>query len=221
MRRIKWILIGLVVLVLAAFLHYALPSRDIVQIVGTDVKRMDIGEGSWFWASQDAGTETNTTRDVRFINTALPDGSPYVYRNEDTNWSWPPYLKFDSGNLNAEAQALAKRDDVWVAVTHYGWRLNLFSWFPNAISISRVEGPNVTLIPWFNIAFFTVLGLILYLIFRRIRRFKRSRIDPVLEDVGEALESVGDAVSDTASDARDTASDINTGIRGWLKKWFG
>ncbi len=115
MNRLKWISLALVALVIGLFLQYSLPSRDIVQIVGTDIKRMDVGGSSWLWASQDAGTNVNSTRDVRFINAVRPNGKPSVYRNEDTNWGWPPYFKFDSGNLNAEAQAYAKQDGTWVA----------------------------------------------------------------------------------------------------------
>jgi len=217
LRRIKWIFRFVLLASLAAFLHYSLPSKDIVKIVGTDVKRMDIGGRSWLWASPDAGTQANFTRDVRFINAAWPDGSPRVYRNEDTNWSWPPYFKFDSGNLNAEAQALAKENDVWIAVTHYGWRINLLSMFPNAISIARVAGPETTLIPYFNIAFFTLAAALSIYIFLRIRRFKRRRIDPVLKDV----EGAWDAVEDTASDARDSAVDAGRGLRARFRKWFG
>ncbi len=217
MRRIKWFFGIIISLMVIAFLHYALPSRDIVQIVGTDVKRMDVGHNSWFWASPDAGTATETTRDVRFINAAWPNGAPSVYRNEDTNWSWPPYLKFDSGNLNAEAQARAKQDGVWVAVTHYGWRIKLLSMFPNAIRIRQVDGPHVTLIPWFNIAFLTVIFIIFAAIYFRIRKFKRRRVDPVLEDVGEAW----DNVEDTAAEARDTAIGFGERINALLRRWFG
>ena len=217
LKRIKWMLGTFFLMIVVAFLHYSLPSKDIVKIVGTDVKRMDIGNRSWLWASPDAGTQSNFTRDVRFINAAWPGGAPRVYRNEDTNWSWPPYFKFDSGNLNAETQALAKQDDIWVAVTHYGWRIKLLSMFPNAITVTRVAGPGATLIPYFNIAFFTVLAVLCFFIFRTVRRFKRRRIDPVLKEV----EGAWDAVEDTASDARDSAADAGRGLRAWFRKWFG
>jgi len=88
MGKIKWTFRILVALILIAFFHYSLPSRDVVQIVGTEVNRIDVDDSSWFWASKDAGTQTGTTtRDVRFINAQYENGNPRVYRNEDTGGS--------------------------------------------------------------------------------------------------------------------------------------
>ncbi|MEP3276042.1 MAG: DUF1523 family protein [Stappiaceae bacterium] len=217
MRYIKWIVgIPVVILVLIC-LHYTLPSRDIVRIVGTDVKRMDISSSSFFWANQDAGTNLADTRDVRFINAVWPDGEPRVYRNEDTDFGWPPYFKFDSGNVTAEAQDLAKRDEVWVAVTHYGWRIKLFTIFPNAISIEPVSGPGAFLIPWFNILFFTVIAAVLYLVFRTVKSFKARRIDPILETIDDVVDDVGES----ADQAQAKAAEVKKGFRAWLKRWFG
>ena len=90
MRRFFRIIMILLALIVVAFFHYSLPQRDIVQIVGTEVVRMDVGSRSWLWASKDSGTLESDTRDVRFINAQYEDGSPRVYCNEDTGWSWPP-----------------------------------------------------------------------------------------------------------------------------------
>lgn len=221
---VKWALIILAIpafLFAAAMLHYTLPGRDIVQIVGTDVKRMDVGKSSWFWASQDAGTNQTWTRDVRFINAVWPNGKPRVYRNEDTNWNWPPYLKFDSGNLTAEAQALAQQQNKWVAITHYGWRIELFSIFPNAVNIKRIEGPNVLLIPWFNILFFCTLGFLITMTYLAVKRFKERRIDPVLEDIDEITDNISDDVSEHADAARDKVREATSGFQAWFKRWFG
>jgi hypothetical protein len=218
MAWIKRIIFGLVLVFLAGFLHYSLPSRDIVQVVGTDVKRMDIGQYAWFWASPDANTNVNYTRDVRFINAAWPDGSPRVYRNEDTNWSWPLYLKFDSGNLNAQAQSLAKQQDpVWVAVSHYGWRIKLLSIFPNAYKINQVSGPDVLLIPWFNIVFIGALLLLLWLILRTVRRFKNRHIDPIGEQISDAAETVGEY----AQSANSQINKKRSGLGNFFRRWFG
>lgn len=212
MQRIKWISLGIVSLLVVVFFNYALPSRDIVQIVGTDVKRVDISGGS----SQDVGANANQTHDVRFINTVSQSGKTHVYRNEDTSWGWPPYFKFDSGDLNAEAQAFAKLDGAWVAVTHYGWRVKIFSVFPNATKIKPVDGPDVTLIPWFNIVFLTIVAVLALLVFLKIRKLKRRHVDPVLEDVGEAW----DSVEDTAADASDSAVGFGGRIVATVKGWF-
>lgn len=223
MTYVKWIVGLWLALFVFTFLQYTLPSRDIVHIVGTDVKRMDIGNSwrSWFWASVDAGTETKSTRDVRFINVELPNGEPYVYRNEDTEWSWPPYLKFDSGNLTAQAQSLAKREKVWVAVTHYGWRIKIFTIFPNAVKIVEVSGPDAFLIPWFNIIFFVVLAVIVYFIFRAIRAFKAKRIDPILEDIDEMVDGVSDSAERTQTQARAVGSGLWASFSAWFHRWFG
>lgn len=217
MRYIKWIIGIPLIIMLIAFAHYNLPGRDVVQIVGTDVKRMDIGTTAWFWASQDAGTNKSHTRDVRFINAIWPNGAPRVYRNEDTNWNWPPYFKFNSSNLNARTQAIAKEDNNWVAITHYGWRIQLLSIFPNAVKVERVSGPDVFLIPWFNIAFLAVVGLMAYGIFRIVRRFKRRSIDPVLDQLDDMVDDVGEK----AAEMHSQADEASTGVKAWFKRWFG
>ena len=224
MTYIKWIAGALLAIIVLSFLHYTLPQRDIVHIVGTEVKRVDVSD-SWtriFWASVDAGQSTNTpTRDVRFVNAELPNGKPYVYRNEDTEWSWPPYFKFDSGNLTAEAQSLAKQDKKWVAVRHYGWRFKYLSIFPNVTSIKPVDGPDAFLIPWFNIIFFIILGIIIFFIIRMILRFKAKRIDPVLEDIDEMVDDVTDSAVAARAEVEATGSGILGTVQAWFKKWFG
>jgi len=66
-----------------------------------------------------------------------------VYRNEDTGWSWPFYFKFDTASLQTEADDLRSTPEQpkWAVMTHYGWRNEYFSAFPNAIAIRPVEGP--------------------------------------------------------------------------------
>lgn len=136
-----------------------------------------------FWTDSDTGsTETSETvknRDIRFINTVKPNEKPRVYRNEDTTWGWPPYFKFDSGDLQAEAQRL-KDGNQWVAVTHYGWRIQLISIYPNAIKIVPVSGPGVSYIPWVRIIagiLLVVTGLIVWRLWIRFREWLTDRID--------------------------------------------
>ncbi len=219
-NKIKWAFYIVVALVIIAFFHYSLPSRDVVKINGTEVNRIDVDDNSWFWAAKDAGTGTGaTTRDVRFINAQYENGKPRVYRNEDTGWSWPPYLKFDSGNLQAQAQGFAKTEDTWVAVSHYGWRLPIISLYPNAYKMKEVEGPNVTLIPWFNIIFLIIVFLVAFAIWRRVDRWKDKNIDPVLEDAGAFYDDVTDVLEDGASAARTRATEAKTGLSKWLDSW--
>ena len=213
MKWIKRIVVGVMLVFLAAFLHYFLPSKDVVRVVGTDVKRMDIDKG-WGWDKPDAGTNANETRDVRFINAEKSNGKPRVYRNEDTNWSWPPYFKFDSGDLNAQAQALSKQDEQWVVVGHYGWRIKLFSIFPNAYSVKRVSGPDVLIIPWFNIVFLTILALIFWRIWSYFRGLKKKHVDPVTDRIGSTAKTLGDK-------AEAELDEVGKGVSGFFKKWFG
>ncbi|MGR3586826.1 MAG: DUF1523 family protein, partial [Pseudooceanicola nanhaiensis] len=107
MRYVKWAFWITFWLLVAAFFHYTLPQHDIARITDTYERRIDFGENSIFWASPDVGSDgTLNNRDVFFIQTVQPDGDVMVYRNEDTGWGWPPYFKFDTSNLQAEAADL-------------------------------------------------------------------------------------------------------------------
>ena len=202
MKSIGWKLVGwglrlLPILAIAAFLHFYLPGKDVVRIVDTDVKRMDVvakdfvGEGK--------GDGATRTRDVRFINAAWPNGKPRVYRNEETHWSFPWYFKFDSGNLQTLAQDLrsTKANPTWVVVTHYGWRIELFSMFPNAVKVEQVEGPDHFPIPWFNIGFFVMLGALLIFLWRLFRRFVETKWIPFMErlELDERFDNASNSVA--------------------------
>ena len=163
MRKVKYTLIGLVLLLVGGFLHYVLPQHDIARITGTEVRRTDISSyNRLFYAQADSGSTEVQNRDIRYIFAEIrktwllgffPRDSTkvMVYRNEDTGWIWPPYFKFDSSDLQAEAASATSTpaDPQWVVITHYGWRNKYLTIFPNAISIKPVSGPDVTVIPWF------------------------------------------------------------------------
>ncbi len=192
MTYLKWAIRILLLLVVGGFLHYNLPDRDIVRIVDTNVRRVDFGTNSVFWQNSGVGDAVSTVnRDVFFIETIRPDGSPLVFRNEDTGWGWPPYFKFDTADLQTQARNLVSTEGTptWVAIRHYGWRLQLISIFPNATSLKPVEGPDARLIPWFNIVFITILVLISLTLWRLWRNFRQSRIDPVLKDIDESVDA--------------------------------
>lgn len=214
MKYLKHIPALLLFTIGAVLLNYYLPDRDIVQIVGTEVKRVDVDAGAPFWDRADIGTTEGATRDVRFINTRRANGSSMVYRNEDTGWGFPPYFKFDSGDLTAQAQSLEREEDTWVAVRHYGWRIKLFSIFPNATSIKRVDGPDALLIPWFNIVFIGLLLTLWFLIWRAIRRWKAKRIDPTLD-------AVGDQIGETAKDVGEAVDAGAEKVQSRWRKIFG
>lgn len=208
MRYIKWLLILTFWGLVGAFLHYTLPQHDIARVTDTYEKRIDFGENSIFWANADVGNAAGSAnRDVFFIQARRANDRVMVYRNEDTGWGWPPYFKFDTSNLQAEAADLKStaENPKWVAIKHYGWRNEFISIFPNAVAVWPVDGPDATIIPWLNIVILIVLAMIFWAIWVRWRRFRMARIDPVLEDVGEGLADAGDAMS-------------NTG--GRVKRWF-
>ena len=202
-RRAIWVVL---LTALAALLHYTLPDRDIVYITNTYNRLVTPGANSIFWASPDLGSDEvagRVQRDVLFIEAARPNGSVRVYRNEDTGWIWPPYFKFDSSNLQAEARNLISTSEnpKWVAVRHYGWRIPFLSIFPNAVSITPVEGPDVRLIPWFNIVFLTLLFALFWAIRVRWLRFRNRRIRP-------AVEAIDATVDETAA-----------GVKRWFSGW--
>ncbi|MFC7051944.1 DUF1523 family protein [Hansschlegelia quercus] len=167
MSRLRLVLAFLVVLLLpvGAFLHYVLPRHDVVRIVNTDVRRVDAQSGKPI----EGGERTTTSRDVYYIYAEDPETKkPHVFRNEDTGWGLPPYLKFNSADVQAVASSIAAEHGV-ALVTKYGWRLTWFSMFPNAVSVRRWD-PADTVIPWFNIVFFVgVAALVGYVLVRRRR----------------------------------------------------
>jgi len=219
---IKRIFFGVLLLIVAAFFHYTLPQHDIVQINGTEVVRMDVGKGGTFWSQNDAGTNAQASRDVRFINTNYADGDIMVYRNEDTGWGWPPYFKFKSGDLQAKAQQHAQADPKpWVMVTHYGWRIPLWSIYPHATKISVVDGPDVTIIPWFNIVFFILLGTVLFLILRKIFQLKNDHVDPVLEDMTDAVSDAYASADASVDSVREGAGGLWSRFTAWLGTFGG
>ncbi|EAU48138.1 MULTISPECIES: DUF1523 family protein [Salipiger] len=194
MRYVKWSIIVLFWALVAAFLHYTLPQHDIARISDTYEKRIDPGENSLFWSNAATGETLNVTgRDVFFIQTRLNDDDVMVYRNEDTGWGWPPYFKFDTANLQAEAADLRSTAAApqWVVIRHYGWRNEFLSVYPNVVSLRPVDGPDVRIIPWLNIILLTLLVAVVWALYVRWRRFRQARIDPVLDDMGDNLDEAG------------------------------
>tara|TARA_R110002049_G_scaffold117332_3_gene270633 strand:+ start:26579 stop:27208 length:630 start_codon:yes stop_codon:yes gene_type:complete len=205
MAIVKWVFWVTVWLLVGAFFHYTLPQVDIVRVTDTYEKRMDFGENSIFWAAADVGTDgTAINRDVFFIQTRRAKGDVMVYRNEDTGWGWPPYFKFDTSNLQAEAADAKSTTGApqYYALKHYGWRNEFMTIFPNAISVRAVDGPDASKgIPFLNIFILTLFFAIVYAIWVRWRRFRMARIDPTLE-----------AIEDDFADRRGRVS-------RWLDTW--
>ncbi len=212
MKYIKWFFAVLFWLIVAATFHYTLPQNDIVRVTGTEIIRKDFsGLSRFFYAQADSGDNELGNRDLRLINTTRANGRVMVYRNEDTGWNWPPYFKFDSSNLQAEASEYVSTIDNprWIAVRHYGWRNPFLSIYPNAIGIRPVDGPDARLgLPWLNIAILAAFVVIVLGIRALWRRFRTSRIDPLVDNVQDGVSATGDAISRRRS-----------GIRRWLDTW--
>ena len=220
MRIFRNTLLAILVFIVGAFLHYTLPQHDIVRVVNTYQERQDLNDWTRiFWATPDDQTVELINRDVQFIQTVRKKSwffgffrrdaeGVMVYRNEDTGWSWPPYFKFDTASLQTEADDLRSTPETpkWAVMTHYGWRLELFSAFPNAIAIRPVDGPDARVIPWFNIFFFVFLIAAGLFVRAMWMQFRERTIDPALEDTRDAWEKV-----DTYADEK----------RGRLSRWLG
>jgi len=196
MRWFRIAFISTLALLIGAFLHYTLPQRDVVRIVNTETILTELeGWNRIFYAQADSGTSgVATTRDVRFVNTVRESGATMVYRNEDTGVLWPPYFKFDSQDLQTEASNYASSSATpqWVVVTHYGWRSNLFSAYPNAVAVRPVDSPDVSLFPWLNIVILLVIALILFMAWRIWERFEDRVIEPFVDAVNVRLAKAKD-----------------------------
>jgi len=181
--------IGIVLVVLLAlFFHYNLPRTAVVQISGTDIKRID--KKKKVVENQDINNTgakvAQQTSDVRFINSMSRSGKTIVFRNEDTGWGWPPYLKFDSADLTAEAQAFAAdQAKPWVLVKYYGWRIKVFSMFPNVVNLKVVDR-DYSHFPLFNIVFFVLLLIVVLIVRSKIKKIIKKMRDRDKSKTGEA-----------------------------------
>jgi hypothetical protein len=216
--RIKWGVRIVLALIVLAFFHYTLPQRDIVWIAGVRQEPMALGwENRLFYARSDAGMAESDARTIKLIDAFTVDGAVRVYRNEDTGWGWPPYFKLDSQNVQALAQRYTSTAAApqWVAITHYGWRSELITIFPNAVSIAPVDNKDVRLIPWLNIVILTFLAFAVFMVRKMWLQFRERMVDPALADVGETFGTAGARVEAARKDARGFFGRI----RAWLNTW--
>ena len=219
--KIKWGVRIVLILIVGAFLHYTLPQRDIVRIVGVRQEPMSLGwENRIFYARSDAGMAQSDTRTIKLIDAFTANGATRVYRNEDTGCGWPPYFKLDSQNVQAIAQDQTSTSAApkWVAITHYGWRSELLTIFPNAVNITPVDGPGVTLIPWVNIIILTFLAFVIFMIRKMWLQFRERMVDPALADVGETFDAAGARVDAARKEARGFFGRIGAWINTWRAK---
>ncbi|MCV2893620.1 DUF1523 family protein [Lentibacter sp. XHP0401] len=198
MRNVRRFLRVILFLVAGFYLHYTLPQHDVVKITGISDRLERL---SWiqrpFYNQVDLGADEGDMRDLRLINTVkvntwflgLWRGGErvMVYRNEDTG-VYPPYFKFDSSDLEAEASALAGKDQ-WVSITHYGWRVRFLSIYPNAIAVKPVSGPEYRPVPWFNIFFFVFLIVGFFFVRAMWRQFLERTVDPAVDALEDGYDT--------------------------------
>ena len=220
MRHIKRTIQVLVLVILFLFLNYALPQRDIVRVTG--VEQISNFQTNWpvFFAQSDQGTTVQDTFSLRLIQTVrkrtwlfgLIDRGEQtmIFRNQDTGIIWPPYFKFDSSDLQGEAQDLRSEAAAprWAIMTHYGWRIIFITVYPNAISLTPIDDPNIRIIPWFNIIFLASLALAWFFLRRMWRQFRQRTVDPTLSRVDQTWDGIEAGV--TTQKGR---------IGRWLNTW--
>jgi 4-amino-4-deoxy-L-arabinose transferase-like glycosyltransferase len=146
------------------FWAYTLPSTAKVRVTGTEVVRRDV----------ERPDGTTGIEDVNYITAEDVSGEARIFRNADTGWGWPPYFKFDSGNLLAQANNFAAEDPPpIVLVRYYGFRIPLFSMVPNAVSMRALK-PGEDPLPFFNLAFGIAHAALVVWLVLRIRRWRRT-----------------------------------------------
>lgn len=221
MRNIRRAFRIAVFLIVGLWLHYVMPQHDIARVTSTEVIRTDFTTiNRMFYAQADTGTAENPTRDLRLINTERKatyllgfirgGNETMVYRNEDTGWIYPPYFKFDSSDLQAEAAASISTAEPydWVVITHYGWRIRWLSIYPNAVSIKPAPSEDYRPIPWVNIIIFAAL-IIGFLFLRAMwRQFRERTLDPLADKAGDRLDHVNADLAERKGR-----------VRRWLDSW--
>lgn len=131
MRRIfMWFFILVTLAIhtgLAGLVYYSFPKYRLAEITGVETKRTGIAR------------QTDQIEDIFFVYTRDPNTEKVrVYRNQDTGWGLPFYFKFNAANIQASASGFAA-DKQLVQIKYYGVRFEMFSQFPNIISIKRVD----------------------------------------------------------------------------------
>ncbi|SMX43851.1 DUF1523 family protein [Octadecabacter ascidiaceicola] len=230
MRNIRRVLRIALFLIIGLWLHYVMPQRDIARVTSTEIIRTDFSSlNRMFYAQADSGTVENPTRDLRLVNTERKatylfglirgNNETMVFRNEDTGWIYPPYFKFDSSDLQAEAAAAISTTEPyeWVVVTHYGWRLRWASIYPNAVSIRTIEVPegqspeDYRPFPWVNLIIYALLIAGLLFVRAMWRQFRERTVDPLADKVGDQYDHV-------SADLSERKGRISRWLGTWRKK---
>ena len=91
--------------------------------------------------------------------------------------------------------------------------------FPNAIKVRKADGPNETLIPWFNIVFLGALAWLIWTIYAFFRRLRQRHVDPVIDGIEETVSGAYDAAQREAGDAQAQAAGLWERWQRWRDTW--
>lgn len=225
MRNFRRIIRIALFLSVGLWLHYVMPQQDVARIVNVDSRITSLS--AWqkpFYAQEDAGSANSASgRDLRLISTERKatylfglmrgNNQTMVYRNEDTGWIYPPYFKFDSADLQAEAAGAVSTTQPygWVVVTHYGWRIRWLTVYPNAVAIRPAPSEDFRPFPWVNLVIFALMlgGLL----FARAMwmQFRERTLDPLADRAGDRLDHVN-------ADLAERKGRISRWLGTWRKK---
>lgn len=219
MKYVKWTIWAVLLLCIVGFLFYTLPRHNVVRIVQTEVRLVEIPSNALFWAHAERNASRIDARDVKFVDTVNQKNNARVFRNEDTGWGWPPYFKFNSSDVQARAANLisTETDKQWVLIRHYGVRSNLLSIYPNVLSIRAVDSPDVMVIPWLTIIVLVLLLALLITLRRLWKRFWENRVDPVVAEVAKNFDEAEDLAGEAATKFRGKRQRF----REWWVELFG
>jgi hypothetical protein len=167
-------------------LHYFLPRSVIAEVGAPYVKRLDNDHNQVGQVDKNPGS----TRDVFFIPTYEPGSEkPFVFRNEDTNWSFPWFFKFDSADSNAKAGRLTGKI---AKIRYYGFRIEFLSIFPNVLTIEAAQIGDSTF-PWAR----TVFGILALAVFGYLYFVLRTffeKLSVIFKVFGVVFSGIGKAV---------------------------
>ncbi len=183
MRYLRWIFNLVLAALVLAVLHYMLPQWDTVRISETrEVRNESL---SSFWCPF-GDAEDQAIRDQSQIQAVTAKGKPSVFRNEDKT----PYLKWNSSDVQTIASNLRSTADApkWVAIKHYGWRLQFCSEYPNVLKIKEVESADSYVVPWISIGILVILFALYWAIRVRWVRFREDKIDPIFDAIDDWID---------------------------------
>ncbi len=178
LKRFLYFILVTGLLSLGVFLIYYLPSTKKAYLVGTEIKREVI-----------QNTKGDSLKDVRYIVARDHEtGKTLMFRNEDV--PWPPYFKFNSGDLSGEVMNIHQHSpDKVVNITYYGFRFPMLSLYPNATKL-RIVPADYQHTPWFNMIFLSILFLVSVFFFLKIRKIGKNRKNRKKNQIDTPTETV-------------------------------